>query len=281
MKQLKKIITLSAFAMVLSFYNLAGFAKDFKVGETVFVAFPEANIKDDAFIIGKVTQITPKGDYQISVIDYVKGHDYGVSCVPMVKNQGNQGYGEGWSVWTDTKNLDNKAIEYRVAKENVLNLIYGKQYFIERNNLYIVFGRWKSDAPMLTIERLERAKSEAVSIQMSDLNDAFDIAMLHRASFYGDFGRPFLQFETIEPLNKLLETVGALLASDPVLKDLWQEKSRDWPTISKNTRHYFLIEAIDKSLADAQSQLYKEGVEQADAAQLAALKAKLTGLQRK
>lgn len=267
--------------MSFGLHSTISLASDFKVGETVFVEFPAGNIKDDAFIVGTVTELAPNGDYQIAVIDFVEGHDYGVSCVPMAKKQQDQGYGEGWAMWTNTKTLNTKELQYRVPKENVVNLNNGKQHFVERNNLYIVFGRWKSDAPMLTIDRLERAKNEANAIGLSALNEAFDIAIAHRASFYGDFGRPYLPHETIEPLNKLVENVSVILANDPVLKNLWQAKVRDWSQISKSTRHYFLIEAIDKSLADAQSQLYKEGVDTAEAGQLAQLKAKLTGLQRK
>jgi hypothetical protein len=282
MKNLKTGLlgVLTACALMVGLHSSASLANGFKIGETVFVEFPAGNIKDDAFIVGTVTELAPNGDYQIAVIDFVEGHDYGVSCVPMAKKQNDQGYGEGWAMWTDTKTLNSKELQYRVPKENVVNLNHGKQNFVERNNLYIVFGRWKSDAPMLTIDRLERAKNEANAVQLNDLNEAFDIAIAHRASFYGDFGRPYLPFETIAPLNQLVEKISTLLANDAVLKALWQAKTRDWPTISKNTRHYFLIEAMDKSLADAQSQLYKEGVDKADAVQMQSLKTTLSGLQR-
>jgi len=70
------------------------------------VAFPTVNIKDNAFIVGKVKEITKASDYQLAVIEYVESHDYGVSCTLIMKSEVNQGYGLGWEVWKDITKLD-------------------------------------------------------------------------------------------------------------------------------------------------------------------------------
>ncbi|MBN2865519.1 MAG: hypothetical protein JXK16_05875 [Thiotrichales bacterium] len=256
-------------------------ASDFVKGETVFVAFPATNIKDDAFIIGKVTAITDKGDYQVAVLDYVEGHDYGSSCVPISKYETtDQGMGNGWEIWTDTTKLDTQQLEYVVPKEKVLKLAYGKLFFVERNNVFIVFGRWKSDAPVLTLDRLDQAISQAKSAGLSEMQPAFELAKLHRQSYYGDFERPLMPYESIAPLNKALKTVLEYLAADPRLEALWRANPRDWKAISETTKHYFLVEAIDKLVRDAKNAIYEEGVEQADATSLAELKERLSILKR-
>lgn len=256
-------------------------AQTFNKGDTIFVAFPSANIKDDAFIVGKVTQITAKGDYQISVLDYVEGHDYGSSCVPISKNTEDQGMGSGWELWQDTTRLNTRELEYIVPKESAMKLGVGKHFFVERNNLSIVFGRWKSDAPMLTVERLERAKREAKNAGLNAIIPAFKLAQLHRQSFYGDFGRPLMAFESVQPLNTALSSVFKLFEEDPELESHWRANPRNWQLIGQSSRHYFLIDAIDKLVADARAQQYEEGVEQAGEAQLKRLKEQLSKLQRR
>ena len=256
-------------------------AAQFAIGETVFVAFPATNIKDDAFIIGKVTQVTEKGNYQISVLDYVEGHDYGSSCVPISKNADqDQGLGAGWELWQDTTKLDKQRLEYVVDKASVLKLDYGKLYFVERNNIFIVFGRWKSDAPVLTIDRMDRAIREAKSTGLEEMEAAFNLAKLHRASFYDDFKRPLMPFETIAPFNIAINAVFDAFKEDPQLETLWRTKPRNWTAIKQSTQHYFMVEAIDKVVRDATNQLYEEGLDQAGKAPLTELKTKLTKLKR-
>ncbi|GKT12347.1 MAG: hypothetical protein ISEC1_P1325 [Thiomicrorhabdus sp.] len=274
-------LKLSVRPIILAMLWLMGsvHAAGFTLGETVFVAFPAGNIKDDAFIIGKVTRIDKKGDYQISVLEYVEGHDYGLSCVPMLKKQtGNMEvsqYGEAWDVWRDKTILEAEKLDYLVSQESVMTLDEGKHLFIERNNLFIVFGRWKSDAPMLTIDRVERAEGEVRAAGLDELLPALQLVKLHRKSFYGEYGRPYLPFETIEPLNKLLDSVLVLFRQDVKLESQWRAKQRDWSVLAKDSRAYFLIEAIDKVVEDAKDQLYEEGVEQASKQSISGLKKRL------
>lgn len=256
-------------------------ASYYAVGETVFVAFPATNIKDDAFIIGKVTAITDKGDYQVAVFDYVEGHDYGSSCIPISKYENqDQGLGAGWEIWQDTTKLDTQQLEYVVPKASVLKLSYGKLYFVERNNVYIVFGRWKSDAPMLTLDRINQAIGQAKSAGLHEMEPAFELAKKHRESYYGEFGRPIMPYESIAPLNVALTKILSLFKEDPKLDGLWRAKFRDWQTIGETTRHYFLVDAINKIVQDAKNALHYEGLDQADPVELEALRVNLKRLER-
>ncbi|WEJ61558.1 hypothetical protein [Thiomicrorhabdus lithotrophica] len=273
-----------AIAILFSLVSTTSLASNFNVGNTVFVAYPAANIKDDAFIVGKVNQIMPNGDFKISVLDYVEGHDYGVSCVPMVKNESKasgNGLGDVWELWTDTTKLEKEKLDYVVSKDDVLDLGYGKSYFIERNNLYIVFGRWKSDAPMLNIERVIEAEKQARLNGLADMIPAFELVKLHRMSFYGDFGRPLQAFESIRFLVSALNEIDRLFQSDKILKMHWYAKARDWKKLSKNTKLFFLIEAIDKIVEDAKDQLYADGIEQAAPEDLEQLNSYLNKLKRR
>jgi hypothetical protein len=278
-----KLLLKTAVAMSLCMTS-GVYADSFKIGETIFVAYPSGNVKDDAFIVGQVKGINEKGDYQISVIEFVEGHDYGLSCVPMIKNQSKHittsEYGSSWELWKDTTTLEKENLDYLVSQKEVMKLGVGKHLFIERNNLYIVFGRWKSDAPMLTIDRLGRAEKEAAENQMQGMLPALALVKLHRSSFYGEYGRPMMSFESIEPLNTLLSAVLETFSQDPALKTTWQARKRDWPKISADMRSYFLIEAIDKIVADATHQQYVQGVEKAGEKALNTLKYQLSQLKR-
>ncbi|WP_321323239.1 hypothetical protein [Thiomicrorhabdus sp.] len=276
-----KVFLAALFLMVTTLSH----ANEFNVGETVFVAYPAANIKDDAFIVGKVNRIMPNGDLKVSVIDYVEGHDYGVSCVPMGKNDTGKSIPSDtdniWDLWTDTTKLDKEKLDYIVAKKDVLKLGRGKTYFIERNNLYIVFGRWKSDAPMLSAERMSEAEKQAQENGLAEMVPAFELAKLQRKSFYGDFGRPLMPFESVAPMVKALKAIQQQFNKDPSLKKDWFAKNRDWKKISKNTKRYFLIQAIDKIVEDAKNLVYEDGVEDAAPKDLEQLNKFIKELSRK
>lgn len=273
MKLLSKNILL--LCLLLGF-NLASHASNFKVGETVFVAYPAGNIKDDAFIVGKITKIMPDGDYLLSVIDYVEGHDYGVSCVPMTKYETTAGsdaeLSQVWELWTDTTKLETEKLDYLVSKKDVMKLGYGKTYFIERNNLYIILGRWLSGAPMLNIEKIDMAIKTAKINRLEGMVPAFNLAKLQRKAFYGENGRPLYAFETIKPMVKVMQAIDQVFAEDPELKKLWFERPRNWKVLNADTRQYFLVQVIDQLYEDAWNQIYEEGLERADPEDLAQLK---------
>lgn len=256
------------------------YAKTFDVGDRVFIGFPSTTIRDDAFIVGEVTRVLASGDYQISVEDYVEGHDYGAFCTPVAVNLPDKEseYGDGWERWEDTRKLDQPNLEYIVKAENVMAYRTGQYEYIERNNTWVVFGRWMSDAPVLAPERIERAKKTARSIGLGGMEDAFDLAIAHRFAFYENgWGRPYWPYETIPALNGLLDRVDVLFKQDSSLKRLWQQKPRDQDQLKADERTYFLIIAIDKLVEDAFDQLY-EDLEKADPEEVEALTKHLEAL---
>lgn len=259
-------------------------AKTFENGEVVFAAFPVGNIKNDAFIVGKVKRQLKNGDYLLSVLDYVEGHDYGSSCVPMVKKEDPNatalGYEKGWEMWQDTTKLDTQNLDYVVPKENVLSLGYGKQYFVERNNLYIVFGRWKSDAPVMTLDRIARAQRESKAIGLDELIPVFDLVKYHRKVYYDTNNRPLYAFERVQPAIEMLEQVQVIFREKPEFSKLWKAKQRDWKQISLSSYDYFMIEAVDKVLFDAEDLLYEEGIENAGTDKVEKLKDLVKQLKR-
>jgi len=156
-------------------------------------------------------------------------------------------------------------LDYLVKKESVMKLGYGKTKFIERNNLYIVFGRWLSDAPMLNIDRINMAVKTAKLNGLEAMEPAFELAKLQRKAFYGKNGRPLYAFETVKPMVEVMQRVEALFKEDPKLKTLWYQRPRNWEVLNQDTRRYFLVQAIDKLVEDAWNQAYEEGLEKADA----------------
>ena len=258
-------------------------AGTFKVGETVFVAYPAANIKEDAFIIGLVTQALPeKKQYRIKVMDYVEGHDYGLSCVPMALDErGELSKDKGWELWTDTKKLTQNGLEYLVSAKDVLSLAQGQHRFITRNNVYINYSRWRSNAPMLSIDRLEIASNEARSVGLGALLPVFELAKKERQAYYeGNFGRPYWPHEVIDRLPMVLQAVIDELNQQPSLKKQWFAKQRDWQTINQDTYLFFMVDAIDKIVEDARYTLADADLSQTNPNSLTQVKAMLKQLKR-
>lgn len=249
------------------------YAQTFSVGDRVFVGFPSTTIRDDAFIVGEVTRVLESGDYQLSVEDYVEGHDYGVFCTPVAINLPDREseYGDGWELWQDTRNLNQPNLEFIVKADKVMAYRTGQYEYIERNNTWVVFGRWMSDAPILAPERIERAKKTAAEIGLEGMIPAFDLAIAHRLAFYENgWGRPYWPYETVPFLNDLLDRVDQEFAADPALEALWRAKPRDIDGLKADVRTYFLITAIDKLIENTLDQLY-ENLDKADPEQVETL----------
>ncbi len=268
------------FGLCLSIASFSLLANSFVVGDTVFVGIPSTTIKDDAFIVGTVSQRLDNGDYQIQVQDYVKGHDYGAFCQPVAVGNGDSHYGKGWELWQDTRQLNQKELEFIVAQERVRPYREAQHEYIERNNNWVVFGRWLSDAPILPVERLRRAQADGQSIGLAQMADAYDLAIAHRYAFYEDgWGRPYWPYETVARINQYLDQITILFKQDPDLEAHWRSKPRDKAKIKQSMRTYFLILAIDKLVDDAFDQLY-EKLDEADPKAVEAMTGKLEVLGR-
>ena len=270
-----------AFIFLALITNLSQ-ANTFKIGDVILISFPENNIKDDAYLTGIVREITIKGDYQISVKDFVDGHDYGVSCTPIAINSTGQKTAQsGWEIWTDTRNPINKQLEFIVPADKAMKLSSGKLMFIDRYNIYIVYSRWKSNAPIMSISKIESTKEYAKETGIGAINSALDIAILDRKSYYDPvINRPYWAYESVKPLTVLLEHIQSLLENDKNLNALWRAKKRDWKTIEKDMQTYFLIDSIDKAVTDAGYLLNEDGLEKANPVTLLKLKKQLKNLKR-
>ncbi len=270
-----------AFIFLALITNLSQ-AKTFKIGDVILISFPENNIKDDAYLTGIVREITIKGDYQISVKDFVGGHDYGVSCTPIAINSTGQKTAQsGWEIWTDTRNPINKQLEFIVPADKAMKLSSGKLMFIDRYNIYIVYSRWKSNAAIMSISKIESTKEYAKETGIGAINSALDIAILDRKSYYDPvINRPYWAYESVKPLTVLLEHIQSLLENDKNLNALWRAKKRDWKTIEKDMQTYFLIDSIDKAVTDAGYLLNEDGLEKANPVTLLKLKKQLKNLKR-
>ncbi|MDR9497641.1 MAG: hypothetical protein RI556_00535 [Hydrogenovibrio sp.] len=249
---------------------LAGFvpqamAASFNKGDSILVAFPSNTIQDDAFITGIVTRISDEGDYQIRVNDYVVGHDYGLSCEPIAVNSAGETTDEsGWELWEDTKRLSRDGLQYIVPRENAMELATGKHYFIDRNNLHTRFSRWLSDAPVLSVELLQRAVDRAPALDLTPMISAFEVAIAHRRSFYDtDTGAPRWPHDALPYLDEMLASIEQRLSEEPELRQHWFAEKRQWKRLEESMYLYFMIEAMDKAVRDAEGALQDADKEKA------------------
>ncbi len=282
--QITQRFKLAGLLFIISLVSLPIQAKVFTVGETIMIGFPANNIKDDAYIIGVVKKLTKEGDYQISVRDFVEGHDYGLSCQPIDTSQAansNSASSNGWEMWQDTKNLYSKQLEFIVPAKKAMKLSTGQLMFIERYNIYITYSRWKSNPLVMSIDRIISAQQSAKAEGVEQINPAFELAKLDRLSYYDSVtGRPYQPFESIKPLTTLLDKVLVMLEENPRLKKYWTAQARDGKGIEDDMEIYFLVDAIDKVVKDVRSTLDEGGLEDANKKDLKKLKQQLRDLVR-
>jgi len=227
----------------------------FKTGETVMVAFPANNIKGDAFIIGVVRKVLPSGDYQISVQDYVRGHNYGISCVPMPEGETTQTPKVNWEMWKDKTKLYGKGMQYIVKKQNVVKLSIGQHYFINRNNLLVNFDRWISNQPIIPLDNFDEMISAASYLNLKTIVPVLKLAKAERSSYYAPHMVPRPPSEIIKPLNQVIMQVQDILKADPKLNQLWRSHQRSQKELTASSYTFFMIKALDKIVSDASSQV--------------------------
>ncbi|MPQ76055.1 hypothetical protein [Hydrogenovibrio sp. JE_KL2] len=276
---MKKILMFSLLSVMLTAVSSA-YAQQFKVNDTILIAFPANNIKDDAYIVGVVRKIRPNGDYQIAVQDFVEGHDYGISCQPIAVNSEGQDTGQsGWQIWgKDHTKLRTQGLDYIVPAKRAMPLRIGQLNFIDRYNVYVLYSRWKSNAPVLSIDRIKTAENDAKMAGISPMIPALEIAILDRQSYYDKVtGIPYQPEESIPHLVKLFDYIQTQLKQDPELNKLWRAKKRDWKKINESMKTYFLVDAIDQAVSNAEGCL-SEDTEKADPKELKKLKSQLKAL---
>ncbi len=249
----------------------------FKVGDQVMVFFPAADIQKDAFILGIIKGFLPDGRVRLQVTDYVEGHDYGLSCEPLPPPDATSEYGDGWETWQDPRKL-RQDIEYAVPADKLMPAGAGRMYAITRNNIWTKFARWLSDAPVLYVDELIQAQSEAAQVGLAALERPFALAIAHRQAFYAPEGRPYWPYEAAPRLVPLLEKVMGILEADPQLKQHFFAARRDWTRINQSTYLRFMLRALDKVVQDAHQLLYEEGLEKVDPGVLAQLRTQLRAL---
>ncbi|MBD3821496.1 MAG: hypothetical protein IE914_04470 [Thiotrichales bacterium] len=276
---MKKILMFSLLSVMLTAVSSA-YAQPFKVDDTILIAFPANNIKDDAYIIGVVRKIRPNGDYQIAVQDFVEGHDYGISCQPIAVNNEGQDTGQsGWQIWgKDHTKLRTQGLDYIVPAKRAMPLHTGQLNFIDRYNVYVLYSRWKSNAPVLSIDRIKTAENDAKMAGISPMIPALEIAILDRQSYYDKVtGIPYQPEDSIPHLIKLFDYIQTQLKQDPELNKLWRAKKRDWKKINESMKTYFLVDAIDQAVSNAEGCL-SEDLENAKPEDLKKLKSQLKAL---
>ena len=242
--------------VLLSGWPIA-YAAAFKPGDQVMLFLPSPDIQNDAFVVGIVKGRLPDGRYRIKVTDYVKGHDYGLSCEPLPPTPVSSEYGKGWEKWGDTRRLS-PDIEYAVPAGKLMPVGKGHHYAISRNNIWTRFARWLSDAPVLYTEELEQARREIKSLGLDALDIPFRLAIAHRKAFYSPLGSPYWPHEVLPHLIPLLDQVQAVLAAHPQLKAVYFAKPRPWKTIRQSMFLLFTLRAIDKIVQDAANVIQEE-----------------------
>lgn len=276
---MKKILMFSLLSVMLTAVSSA-YAQPFKVDDTILIAFPANNIKDDAYIVGVVRKIRPNGDYQIAVQDFVEGHDYGISCQPIAVNNEGQDTGQsGWQIWgKDHTKLRTQGLDYIVPAKRAMPLRTGQLNFIDRYNVYVLYSRWKSNPPVLSIDRIKTAENDAKMAGISPMIPALEIAILDRQSYYDKVtGIPYQPEDSIPHLIKLFDYIQTQLKQDPELNKLWRAKKRDWKKINESMKTYFLVDAIDQAVSNAEGCL-SEDLENAKPEDLKKLKSQLKAL---
>lgn len=236
------ILTLPALLLgALLSQSVAAFDK----GQRVWIDLPAVNINDDSYGEGQITQDT--GDKQVTVliksITASKAFSSGVSCAPMDKQAG----WENPDFNTITSNQ-----KQTFPRTQLMDWTAGYNRYYERQNWLHSFLKWQDDHPVIERSQLVEAGNTARARNLTDLAAVSDLVIASYDAHQTEHFHFYTVPERIVRLTPLLQTIKKHLDANTALKQAWQPQQRSIELLNASSYVFFMTEAIDKIVRDAQ-----------------------------
>ncbi|MCI4411790.1 MAG: hypothetical protein JHC38_09000 [Thiotrichales bacterium] len=225
--------------------HVPSFAADLAVGDRVWIDMPAANINDDAYGEGKITAFVDQKTTRVFVqaITTSKAFSSGASCTPTMDERA------AWQTPEVLRNQETKTF----LNAQLMPWTVGYNRYYERQNWLHSFLKWKDHHPVIERSQLVEDQRIAQSRGMNDLAAVSALILMDYDSNQGENFHIYPLIERVPRTSKLLAEIQTIFKQHPSLKALWFSPSRDTNELNKNSYTFFMIQAIDKVVEDAQS----------------------------
>lgn len=233
---------LSAFLLgALLSQSVAAFDK----GQRVWIDLPAININDDSYGEGQIIQDT--GDKQVTVliksITASKAFSSGISCAPMDKQAGWENPDFSTMTSNQTQSL---------PRTQLMEWTAGYNRYYERQNWLHAFLKWQDDHPVIERSQLVEAGNTARTRNLTDLAAVSELVVAsydaHQTEHFHFYAIP----ERIERLTPLLKAIRKQLDASQPLREAWQPQQRSLTALNHSSYVFFMTQAIDKIVHDAE-----------------------------
>jgi len=243
----------------------------FDKGQRVWIDLPSVNINDDSFGEGQVVE--DKGELQVVVtvksMTTSKAFSSGVFCAPSDRDA-------SWEM------LSNKAINEtrNLSRTQLMEWTTGYNRYFERQNWLHAFLKWQDDHPVIERSQLAEAGNTARSRNLTDLATISELVVAsydaHQTEHFQFYAIP----ERISRLVPVLRSIRQQLDASKPLQQAWQPEHRSLDAMNHNSYTFFMTQAIDKILRDAQKSRRLLVEKQIDPITLKAFDSALSALKR-
>lgn len=220
-------------------------AADFSVGDRVWIDMPAANINDDAYGEGKIIAFIDKKTTRVFVqsITTSKAFSSGVACAPSLNER---------AAWQTPEVLRTQETK-NFLNAQLMPWTIGYNRYYERQNWLHTFLKWKDHHPVIERSQLVEDQRIARSRGMEDLVSVSALMLMDYDSNQGENFHIYPLIERVPRTTQLLTHIQNTFKQHPKLKQLWFTLKRDEARLNQSSYHFFMIQAIDKIVEDAQS----------------------------
>lgn len=215
----------------------------FDKGQRVWIDLPAVNINDDSFGEGQVVQDI--GSSQVSVfvksMTTSKAFSSGVFCAPSDRDP-------SWEMLSNKATNETRSL----ARTQIMEWTSGYNRYFERQNWLHTFLKWQDDHPVIERSQLVEAGNTARARNLTDLASISELIVAsydaHQTEHFQFYAIP----ERIVRLTPVLQNIRKQLDASKPLQLAWQPTSRSLEAVNHNSYTFFMTQAIDKVVRDAE-----------------------------
>jgi hypothetical protein len=215
----------------------------FDKGQRVWIDLPAVNINDDSYGEGQIIEDIGKDQVNVFVKSMTtsKAFSSGVFCAPSDRDV-------SWEM------LSNKATNEtrNLARGQLMEWTAGYNRYFERQNWLHTFLKWQDDHPVIERSQLVEAGNTARARNLIDLSAISDLVVAsydaHQTEHFKFYAIP----DRILRLTPVLQNIRKQLDASKPLQQAWQPEHRSLDAINHNSYTFFMTQAIDKVVRDAQ-----------------------------
>jgi hypothetical protein len=215
----------------------------FDKGQRVWIDLPAVNINDDSYGEGLIEQDTGIAQVRVFVKSMTtsKAFSSGVFCAPSDRDP-------SWEMLSNQSTNETRAL----ARSQLMDWTAGYNRYFERQNWLHTFLKWQDDHPVIERGQLVEAGNTARARNLTDLTTVSELVVASYDAYQTEHFQFYAIPERITRLTPVLQSIGKQLNASKPLQQAWQPQNRSLDAINYNSYTFFMTQAIDKVVRDAQ-----------------------------